>query len=83
MPVYHVNYHAEAGSLVDDEGLHVACLSEALQFVYDLVRELRTDDPVEAHWSGCRFEVTDAAGSIMLTLPVPHLMGVIARRERH
>jgi hypothetical protein len=83
MPLYHVNYHATTGSYLDEEGLDLPSLGEALQFVFDLVAELRAEDPVQANWAGCRFEVVEHGGSIMLTLPVPRVMTVIARRERH
>jgi hypothetical protein len=83
VPRYYVNFWSENGSVVDEEGLELSCLGEALQMIYDLAHEITVDDPLEAHWTGCRFEVTDDDGDVLLTLPVAKVIAVVARRARH
>ena len=83
MSMYYVNYHGRDASVIDRDGLDLACIDEALRFVYDLIKELQDDDPIEAHWRNCRFEVTDESGAILLCLPVALVMAIIARQARH
>jgi hypothetical protein len=51
--------------------------------IYELAHEIAVEDPLEVHWTGCRFEVTDDGGDVLLTLPVATLIAVAARRGRH
>jgi hypothetical protein len=83
MPLYYVNYRAGTQSVIDEEGLNVRCLDDALQFVYELVEEVWADDPLEARWRGCWFEIADETGTIVVTVPVLRVIAVLARREYH
>lgn len=83
MPVYHVNYHSEAGSFYDEDGLDLCCLGDALQFVFELAKEIRADNSLEGHWSSCRFEVADESGVVVLRIPMTLVMAAITRRMYH
>jgi hypothetical protein len=74
MPRYflHVQYPAsEDGFACDDEGDELPDIGALRQHVLDTARDLMRGTRLKAvpDWRHCTFEVTDEAGTVVLTLP--------------
>lgn len=63
-----VNGH---GTIPDEEGIELADARAAVVTAYQTIRELRSEDPSQAHeWPGWSLEIIDASGRLTERIPL-------------